>query len=324
MPSPPRESHRPSAGATPDVPWARCRACEEKDAPPGPSVAPAGAALRGRGEVVAFLDGRLDGSDVVELAAALAHEHGARLTGVFIRPEPALFRHESFVRGVAAEEWLARQDALHLQVETDRRRLVEGVAARHGIGADWRVIPRFTTQDAVVQAGCGDLAVVGRSSAADGPGDNCGLLDALILASGRPILVLPPRWPASRFRRVVVAWNARREAARAVVDALPLLRDAEAVALLAVDAAAATAGGRAEPGADLAEQLASQGIKVELRRLTSTVGNEGRLILAQAAAFQADLVVMGAYSRSRVVDQEFGSPTGTILREAGLPVMMSH
>ncbi len=260
---------------------------------------------------------------MVELAGVLAHEHEAHLTGVFIRPEPGLNRHESFRCGVAIEELVAQQEAAELRVESERHGLLEAVAVRHGIEAAWKVIPRFTTQDAAVHAGGGDLAVIERSEATGRLGDNCGLLDALILASGRPILVLPPCWPASRFRRVVVAWNATREAARAVANALPLLLDADAAMVLGLGAAAASARDE-DPGADVARQLAGLGLNVELRRLPPTGGNVGRLILDQAGALGADLLVMGAYSRPRVVDQEFAGATGTVLREAGLPVLMSH
>src|SRR6185436_7271120 len=122
---------------------------------------------------------------------------------------------------------------------------------------------------------------------------------ALIFASGRPVLLLPPTPPAAGCHRVLVGWNAGREAARAVGDALPLLEKADAVELLVVDQGRNSTGHGEEPGADIARHLARHGVQVEVRRIQSAGGEVGRLLLARAASFGADLLVMGAYGHSR-------------------------
>jgi nucleotide-binding universal stress UspA family protein len=72
--------------------------------------------------------------------------------------------------------------------------------------------------------------------------------------------------------------------------------------------------------------LARRGVKVETRRLSSAKGKKkvGHLLLSQAATFGADLLVMGAYGHSQLREWMFGSVTRTVLREAGLPVLMSR
>jgi nucleotide-binding universal stress UspA family protein len=120
-----------------------------------------------------------------------------------------------------------------------------------------------------------------------------------------------------------VAWNARREAIRAEADALPLLVKAEAVEVLVVDHER-HAGHGPEPGADIARHMARHGAQVEVRRLSSGGEDVGRLLLSQAAAFRADLLVMGAYGQSRLSEWMFGGVTRTVLREAGIPVLMSR
>jgi len=121
-----------------------------------------------------------------------------------------------------------------------------------------------------------------------------------------------------------VAWNARREAVRAVSDALPLLLRADAVEVLVVDHERHQASHGQEPGADIAHHLARHGAQVEVRRVPSGRGEVGRLLLSQAAAFGADLVVMGAYGHSHLSQWMFGGVTRTVLAEAGLPVLMSR
>jgi nucleotide-binding universal stress UspA family protein len=152
-----------------------------------------------------------------------------------------------------------------------------------------------------------------------------GLAESLILTSGRPIIMFPSVSTVSRIRRILVGWNARRESIRAVADAMPALMKAEAVEVIVIDHER-TAGHGQEPGADVARHLARRGVKVETRRLSSAKEKEevGHLLLSQAAAFGADLLVMGAYGHSQLRQWMFGSVTRTVLREASLPVLMSR
>jgi len=81
---------------------------------------------------------------------------------------------------------------------------------------------------------------------------------------------------------------------------------------------------RTSYGQRTADHLARHGAQVEVRRLSSGGEDVGRLLLSQAAAFGADLVVTGAYGPSHLSEWMFGGVTRTVLREAGLPVLMSR
>jgi nucleotide-binding universal stress UspA family protein len=110
-----------------------------------------------------------------------------------------------------------------------------------------------------------------------------------------------------------------------VADAMPALMKAEAVEVLVIDHER-TAGHGEDPRAEVARHLARRGVKVDTRHLSSAKENEevGHLLLSQAATFGADLLVMGAYGHSQLRDWMFGRVTRTVLREAGLPVLMSR
>ena len=108
-----------------------------------------------------------------------------------------------------------------------------------------------------------------------------------------------------------------------MADALPLLVKAEAVEVLVVDHER-NAGHGQEPGADIARHLARHGARVDVRRLSSGGKDVGTLLLSEAVAFHADLIVMGAYGHSRLREWMFGGVTRTVLYEAGLPVLMSR
>jgi nucleotide-binding universal stress UspA family protein len=275
------------------------------------------------GEIVVFVDGRNETAGILEFAGALAQEQGAHLTGVFLQPLPAATPPEMFARGEAILDVIRAHRAQLEGIETDHRDRFDHIVRGLGIRSEWRSLP-FLSREVEVHAHYADLAVVARP---DPPGQTAGplgLAESLVLTSGRPVIVFPPRGTASRVRRILVAWNAGREAVRAVADARALLVRAEAVEVLVVDPEGRRAGHGEEPGADIARHLARHGAQVEVRRLSSGGEDVGRVLLSQAAAFGADLVVMGAYGHSRLNEWIFGGVTRTILREAGLPVLMSR
>lgn len=143
-------------------------------------------------------------------------------------------------------------------------------------------------------------------------------IDQIILGAGGPVLMLPRSgWPTPIGRRVMVAWNGSREAARALKDALPFLVTAEEVlvlsagedATLALDAAMALLKRHAAPAR--AETIEPHG------------HGAGAMLLGAAEARGADLLVMGAYGHSRLREIVLGGATREVLRSARLPVLFS-
>ena len=291
--------------------------------PPEPAPLSIGNATAQAGEIALFIDGRTQTAGILEFASVLAQEHGANLIGVFMQPEAEITPPETFARGKGIPKVIEAHQAQLEGIEADHRALFEDTVRRHGIRSEWRSSP-YLSGDVAVHTHYADLAVIARPDPAGQTADPPGLVESLVLTSGRPIIILPPRSMASRVRRILVGWNGAREAVRAVADALPLLVRAEAAEVLVVDPERHRASHGQEPGADIARHLARHGAHVEVRRLSSGGEDVGRLLLSQAAAFDADLVVMGAYGHSHLTEWVFGSVTQTVLRKAGLPVMMSR
>jgi nucleotide-binding universal stress UspA family protein len=175
-----------------------------------------------------------------------------------------------------------------------------------------------------------DLTIVGQAGPAEGDSAAPGLVpEHLVLQAGRPILVVPY---AGRFttvsERVMVAWNDSRESARALHDALPLLRKASAVTLVQV--ADADLPGDVRERARTALQgvvrlLQRHGVKAvaELTPSDDRTGI-GELLLSRAADLGADLLVMGAYGHSRFRELVLGGATREILSAMTLPVLLAH
>ena len=145
-------------------------------------------------------------------------------------------------------------------------------------------------------------------------------LEAALLESGRPLLVAAASSASSLGARIAIAWNGGAEAARAVAAALPLLASADSVTVIAVgDAAPREADARM-----LAGYLARHGITVQINSVESGGAPIGETLLAEAERADADLMVMGAYTHSRLRELIFGGVTREILGAADLPVLMAH
>ncbi|MGE0666495.1 MAG: universal stress protein [Sphingomonadales bacterium] len=148
-----------------------------------------------------------------------------------------------------------------------------------------------------------------------------GCIESVIFGAGRPVLVLPRAASPVALKKVVVAWDFSREAARALTDAMPILRQAEAVTLLHVS----DDGAALHPGTPAIQRhLGRSGIDaryVEVARGTLSVH---QALEEHARHNDADLVVMGAYGHTRLREFILGGVTRDMLKAPYLPVLMSH
>jgi nucleotide-binding universal stress UspA family protein len=145
--------------------------------------------------------------------------------------------------------------------------------------------------------------------------------EQVALAPGRPVVGVPCAGNFKTFGRyVLVAWNASREATRAVNDAMALLAVAEEVTVLAIDPREGPNGHGQVPGADISLHLARHGVKATIKRIVSADIPTGEVLLSRAAALGADLLVMGAYGHYRVRELLLGDATRSILRSMRLAV----
>ncbi|MCY1487869.1 Universal stress protein family protein [compost metagenome] len=169
-----------------------------------------------------------------------------------------------------------------------------------------------------------DLTLVGDGLMLD-PELRARTIDGTLFSSARPVLIMP-RGKAVRLdpKTVVLAWNSRLEAARAVREALDLLIGAETVYVTMVDPRSAYGKNGEEPGADIAGYLARHGVSVSVERLPSGGHRVDDVINRFASDFAADLIVMGAYGHSRMRERVFGGVTRSMLENAVVPVLMAH
>jgi nucleotide-binding universal stress UspA family protein len=147
----------------------------------------------------------------------------------------------------------------------------------------------------------------------------------VLMGSGRPAIVIPYIGPAPTLgQRILIAWDGGREATRAVNDALPLLKRAQAVTVLSVNPDVSSNGDRRDPGADISLHLARHGVNVTAARTVAREISVGDVILADIADNGIDLLVMGAYGHSRLRELVLGGVTRHLLEHMTAPVLMSH
>ena len=170
-----------------------------------------------------------------------------------------------------------------------------------------------------------DLAVLGQPDPDDPESSGRSLLETVVLASGRPALIVPFIGTGKTLgETVMIAWDAGREAARAVADALPLLEAAHSVTVMVANGKSSTSNHGEEPGADIATHLARHKVKVEVHHSAASNISVGDLLLSRMADEGTDLLVMGAYGHSRFRELVLGGVTRTILQHMTAPVLMSH
>ncbi len=169
-----------------------------------------------------------------------------------------------------------------------------------------------------------DLAVLPQPYT-DGAGGEVEAAAEACLFNGRvPSLIVPKgaEMPATP-ERVMIAWNDSFEAMSAVRTALPVLSQAAQVHVVIVDPPV-HGPDRSDPGGRVSQFLARHGLHVEIDVLARTLPRVSDVLLRHAVDMNADLMVLGAYGRSRLSEAMFGGTTRNLLENAHLPLFMSR
>ncbi len=148
-------------------------------------------------------------------------------------------------------------------------------------------------------------------------------INAALFETGRPVIIAPPSFPALNGgvgRKVAVSWNGSVEASRAVAAAMPLITRSGGVVVLTVDSDKTPAN----PAADLATYFAWHGVEAQTKSLTASGGQIGAALLEECKSIGADMLVMGAYTHSRMRQLILGGVTRHILGNAQIPVLLAH
>jgi nucleotide-binding universal stress UspA family protein len=261
-------------------------------------------------------------AQVAEPAARVAAQFGAHLVGLSVTPP--VYVAPTGMPGTPDTLVIDEHCKAYRKRNPEMRAAFEVAARGHNLAAEWREVDagnRSVTEAALEHASTVDLIVAGQKA---GLGQ-LDIADHLALGSGRPVLIVPKEAPVRDVgRRIVVGWNARREAARAAFDALPLLKRADWVKVVWVNPQFESGLAWDVPAADVSTALARHGVKCEATEPVRPRAHVGKTLLACAQDHGADLLVMGCYGHSRLREFVFGGASAHVLEHMTLPVLMSH
>ena len=269
-------------------------------------------------DILVQLDGTPRATVRLDVASTFTKHHGERLIGLFAHIDPdersmvARRSSSSLCEMAAAAEVAFRQKCADV-----------------GVDCEWMCLPfgehNFIIREIAICSRYSDLTILGQfDPTTDRHVLPVELNEEIILQSGGPVLVVPyaGTFP-SLGKKVLLAWNGSREAARALRDALPVLAHAQEVRVLGLHARIA----RPEidlPQINILNRLKNQGIKADYEVIDVDGIGPMDFVLSRAADDDADMIVMGGFGGYGLPGFSRGAGTRHMLRHMTVPVMFSH
>ena len=258
---------------------------------------------------------------LIDCAAAVASLFEAHLDGIAcayqaINPMIA-FEASAVVMAAQCETGQEQAAAVLDQFEIAARRLNIPHDAKSTFNVSYAATRNVTEMSRLY-----DLNIVAQPDSSN-PSQTDFLSEAVLFGSGRPMLMIPyiNRGTFSGDR-VLICWDGKAPAARAVHNAAPFLRKAKAIDVVAINENEDAAGEASL--AALVAHLARRDLPATPHRLTADTSNVHNSILSLAADNDSDLIVMGGYGHSRFREFILGGVTRGIFETLTVPALISH
>lgn len=272
-------------------------------------------------------------ASAVEAAFTLAEQTRGHVTGLHITGD-AVMNMPAIIEGMTERQIVQEFEGMRERLQRSENAaqsmftaacarhggiLVEKSAPVEGVTASWEVTSGRPEKVLAEKARVYDMLI--SSAVGDAAGE--GVLSAVETAlfdAGRPVLVVPREAPKTIAKNILIGWNRTANAARAVMAAMPLIEAADQVTICHVNTGA-------KPGPspeELAASLAWHGVEAKVRYISAGGAAVSDLMMTEAANIGGDLVIMGAYSHSRMREFVLGGVTRHALRHVVTPLMMMH
>ena len=278
--------------------------------------------------ITVFLDASPSGKKRAAHAAALAQRWGAHLVGVdVVFAGVELPASMSYARG---DEAFRQVSAYARQLDADAQAAASQVSehfralcAKLNVSGEFRRIGRDHSEEEAIRIALhSDLVVVGHPEPHGLP--DFLSVEKLLLTSGAPLLIVPNSWEGETIgNKILIGWNATREARRAVADAMAFLVAAKSVTVLVIDPDDEHRHAE-DLGSDIALNLDWHGAHVDVEHVSSRGYSIPAVLLGYAEQSTSDLLVVGAYSHARLKELLFGGTTRTLLAKTPMPTLMSR
>jgi len=280
------------------------------------------------------MDGGESSMEVLDTAFVVAARFGAHIQATHVMPGADEAEPFTFARLSAKLKETVRAEAQAGALENAAgvRARFEESCAKHGVTladkpapgngptASWKEVFGRVSEVLVQEARLTDVTAIARprvsaSTVRRSPaGEN---LESIMLGSGRPVLIVPPKWTARRCEHAAIGWNASVEAARTVATTIPWLREMQAVTVVAAKKREASAN-------DLLAYLAWHGVDAQIKFLDGKGSTVGASILNVCGEVEAEMLMVGGFSHARARQLLFGGVTRHLLDKVEILTVMVH
>ena len=272
-------------------------------------------------DLLCFADTFAEFPPGMEYAARLAATLQARLTGVFVCPS-ATGAMPPYDAPQIASLLIEETRELEEQAEKAAPAFEKHATALGVRKAAWQIAEGYVPHVLAHLGNWHDLLVLSRDERRTW--GTAPMLGSIILGSHLPCLVVPPGIAQPRLDTIAIAWNASQEAVRAIHAAMPLLARAKRLIVLRGEPREQFSEIGWRPEFDIARYFAREDLAIELHAFATDGEDAGVKLLEAALMYGADLLVMGAYGRTRFSEWMFGGATRHVLGAAHLPIFMRH
>jgi nucleotide-binding universal stress UspA family protein len=278
------------------------------------------------------LPGSVSHTGEIEMALSAAKALGAHVQALFISRPPPVTRggvSELVTATVGSVNW---HDEERERTARDAREVFAQACAAGGIpmlsandepgsplAASWHEAEGSYVEIAVQRAAAFDLVVAASATVME---SLMAIAEQSLLQTRRPVLLAPARLQSDLTDSVMIAWDESPECWHAVSAAIPFMHLAKSVRVVSVDR---DASNRQASQADVLAYLRCHGIGATAQVVAPELRSVGDTLLAVGAEHEAGLLVMGAYSHSRLREMLLGGATRHILKNASArPVLLAH
>lgn len=273
-------------------------------------------------DILVYIDNfRQPWKPAIEYAGRLAANIGAALSGAYIYPSP-LYTAPRYSSPALIDAIFENARTLETDAAAAREPFLTWAKATGVARASWHVAEGYVP-DALAQIGTWhDLLVldINEDETWGSPSD----IATLVMSAHLPSIVVPSSAGEAKIECVALAWNGAPEAVRAIHAALPLLSLAKRVVLLRGEQRSAFLDITWKPAFEIDAHLARHGIRFDEIALGADDEHAGEALLEAAHKVDADMLVMGAYGRTRFSEWALGGATRYVLNHAHLPIFMRH
>lgn len=258
----------------------------------------------------------------INAAIEISRQHDARLSTLFVVPD---YFVPSYVEAQISADVITQINDQALERAREAMSAVEKQITDTGLAVDSYIEDGNLISILNDYARYTDLLILGQSQPEDPDNLSEALADHLVIEGGAPCLVIPYIGARQTLaKRILVAWNESRESARALKDALPLLKQADQVTVLLIKSKSHNEEHTATQKRVMLGYLADHDINAEVSICIDNHLDPGDTIVAEAIDNDNDLIVMGAYGHSRLREIVLGGATRHLLKQMTVPILLSH